>query len=344
MYLQSIATASPPHSFTQKECWSFIMQSEVRHILKDRSLAILQKVLLNDNGIAKRHFALNDLARIFDYRSDDLATAFEREAPALAARALAAALERGGVLPAQIDALFICTCTGYLCPGLSSYVSEKLRLKTDAYLHDAVGTGCGAAIPVMRAADHFLRAHPGATAACVAVEICSAAFYLDDDPGVLISACLFGDGAAAAIWTGRQRNDEPRAFGFDTLHWPEHREMLRFEARNGKLRNRLAKAVPATAARAVRKLFDRRGERPVGQVIAHPGGRDVLVALTSTLPDYELDESSRVLRQFGNMSSPSVLFALEERLKDHSIEDDLWLVSFGAGFSSHSCRLGTVPA
>lgn len=341
MYLQSIATASPPHSFTQRECWDFIANSRVKDTLKNRSLALLQKVLLNDNGIAKRHFALHDLTRIFDYHSDDLASAFEREAPALSSRALAAALEQAALLPVRIDALFICTCTGYLCPGLSSYVSEKLGLRTNAYLHDAVGIGCGAAIPVMRAADHFLRANPGATAACVAVEICSAAFYLDDDPGVLISACLFGDGAAATVWTGRPVNGELAAFGFDTLHWPEHREMLRFEARNGKLRNRLAKAVPATAAAAVRKLFDRRGERPVAQVIAHPGGRDVLTALASGLPSYELKESSRVLHQFGNMSSPSVLYALEERLRTRPVAGDLWLVSFGAGFSCHSCRLGT---
>lgn len=340
MYLQALATANPPQSFTQTDCWGFISGSDARHRLKDRSLSLLRKVLLNDNGIEKRHFALADLERIFDYRSDDLASGFEREAPALAAEALTSALDQAKLLPSELDALFICTCTGYLCPGLTSYVSEKLALKPDAYLHDAVGIGCGAAIPLMRAADHFLQANPDAKAACVAVEICSAAFYLDDDPGVLISACLFGDGAAASIWSGRRQDGEPRAFGFETLHWPEHREMLRFETRNGKLRNRLAKAVPATAARAVGDLFRTRGSRPVAQIIAHPGGRDVLVALGASLDRYDFKESARILRQFGNMSSPSVLFALEDRLRKESVQDDLWLVSFGAGFSCHSCRLG----
>ncbi len=340
MYLQSLTTAVPPHTFTQRDCWHFVERSRAASTLKPRSLSLLQKVLLSENGIATRHFAISDLENIFDYRPDDLALAFEREAPALAANALRQALDEAELAPKAIDALFICTCTGYLCPGLSSHVAECLGLRSDSFLQDAVGIGCGAAIPTLRMVSHFLQANPAATAACVAVEICSAAFYLDDDPGVLISACLFSDGAAASIWTGQRQADELRAFAFDTLHWPEHREMLRFEARNGKLRNRLAKAVPATAAKAVKALFDRRGQQPVEAVIAHPGGRDVLISLASALPEYSLPESARVLRNYGNMSSPSVLFALKERLKQTLPRDDLWLVSFGAGFSCHSCRLG----
>jgi alkylresorcinol/alkylpyrone synthase len=68
----------------------------------------------------------------------------------------------------------------------------------------------------------------------------------------------------------------------------------------------------------------------------------VLTALEAALPDYELDASRKVLRNFGNMSSPSVLFALEEALRDGAPDEgtDWWLVSFGAGFSAHSCRFG----
>ena len=93
------------------------------------------------------------------------------------------ALERAGVRVNEIDALIICTCTGYLCPGLTSYVAEQLGLRPNAFLQDLVGLGCGAAIPMLRAASHVIAAQPDAVVACVAVEICSAAFYLDDDPG-----------------------------------------------------------------------------------------------------------------------------------------------------------------
>ena len=80
-------------------------------------------------------------------------------------------------------------------------MAELTGMRHDVYLADLVGLGCGAAIPMLRAAQGFLAANPQAVVATVAVEICSAAFFADDDPGVLISLCLFGDGAAAAIWT-----------------------------------------------------------------------------------------------------------------------------------------------
>jgi alkylresorcinol/alkylpyrone synthase len=342
MFLQALATAVPPAAYTQTECWGLAERSDVRSRLKKRSMLILHNILKGDHGIARRHFAMPEIERVFDREPDELNHAFRVEAPRLAGRALAGALGRAGVRPEELDALLICTCTGYLCPGLTSYVAEDMGLRPDSILNDLVGLGCGAAIPTLRAASHLLAARPDATVACVAVEVCSAAFYLDDDPGVLISACLFSDGAAASIWRATPGPSGARAFGFDSLHLPADRDMLRFEQRGGKLRNLLDRSVPQLAAGAVDRLWRNRGPRPVSRVVAHPGGRDVLDAIVPVVAPHALDASARTLRDFGNMSSPSVLFALEETLRDAAPgpAGDFWLVSFGAGFSAHSCRLG----
>jgi alkylresorcinol/alkylpyrone synthase len=101
--------------------------------------------------------------------------------------------------------------------------------------------------------------------------------------------------------------------------------------------------VPTLAANAVSRLWSNRGPRPVSRVVSHPGGRDVLEALAPVVAPHSLAASTRVLRDFGNMSSPSVLFALEDTLRETTptaADGDFWLVSFGAGFSAHSCRLG----
>jgi alkylresorcinol/alkylpyrone synthase len=279
---------------------------------------------------------------VFDLTSDQLNAAFRTEAPLLAGRSLTAALEKAGVRADQLDALLVCTCTGYLCPGITSYVAEQLGLRSNTFLQDLVGLGCGAAIPTLRAASQIVAANPNAIVACVAVEICSAAFYLDDDPGVIISACLFSDGAAATIWRSNPAAQSVRAFDFNTAHRPDDRDKLRFEQRNGKLRNLLHRSVPELAAGAVKELWEQRGERPVARVVAHTGGRDVLEALAPVVAPHDMGASVRVLRDYGNMSSPSVLFALEETLKDGPPNGggDFWLVSFGAGFSAHSCRIG----
>ena len=342
MFLHALATAVPADAYTQPQCWDIIDRSPVKARLHKRSRLILHGILRGDHGIASRHLAVPDIERIFDLTPDELNAAFRTEAPRLAGDALSRALAQAGLAAGDLDALFICTCTGYLCPGVTSYVAEGLGLRRDAYLQDLVGLGCGAAIPTLRSASNFLAANPAARVACVAVEVCSAAFFLDDDPGVLISACLFGDGAAATIWRGDPGPSGLRAFDFQTLHRPEDRDKLRFEMKDGKLRNLLHRSVPELAAGAVRELWDQRGGRPVKAVISHAGGVDVLAALGAALPDYPLDASATVLRHYGNMSSPSVLFALDEKLRTvaPAADGDFWLVSFGAGFSAHSCRLG----
>lgn len=346
MYLHALATALPPATFTQAECWDIVQRSEARQRLSRRSLLTLRAILRHDSGISTRHFAMPDIERVFSLTPDELNEAFRMEAPRLAARALASALTQAGLVPGQVDALLICTCTGYLCPGVTSYVTEQLGLRTDAFLQDLVGLGCGAAIPSLRAAEAILAAQPAAVVACVAVEVCSAAFYLDDDPGVLVSACLFGDGAAATIWLGAPGPRGLRCSGFSTVHQPANRDHIRFEMRQGKLRNLLHPSVPALAAAAVGQLLTgeraRPGGRPISRIIAHGGGRDVLDAIEQSCAGYDLAASRQVLRECGNMSSPSVLFALERALRDGWPDEkgDWWLTSFGAGFSAHGCRVG----
>jgi len=348
MYLHSLANVVPTQRLTQRECWEILRHSPAAQKLRPGSRALLEKILTRDNGIETRHFAVGDLDKIFDLDAEALNHAFEREAPALGERALRAALADAHLTPGDLDDLVICTCTGYLCPGLSSFVAERLGLRTDVFLQDIVGQGCGASIPSLRSVSHLLAARPSARVACLAIEICSAAFYLDDDPGVLVSLCLFGDGASASIWSGQPGPTGLRCDNFDTLHLPADRECLRFENRDGKLRNKLDKTVPELAGRAVRTLFDKQNghAKKIDRVLAHAGGKNVIQAVGVALENrFPLAESTAILRRYGNMSSPSVLFALGEYLSNQKTAghpasvEELWLTSFGAGFSAHSCRL-----
>lgn len=302
-------------------------------------MLLLQGILRGDSGVQHRHFATPDPARLFDLSSDELNALYRSAAPQLAAEALARSLATAGVRASDLDALFICSCTGYLCPGVTSYVAERMGVRADAFLLDVVGHGCGAAIPMLRAANDFLAANPGARVATVAVEICSAAFYLDDDPGVIISACIFADGAAAALWGSDPGVTDLRLGQFRTRHRPQARDLLRFEHRDGKLRNLLDPAVPALAAGCARELRPA-GNRAAQRPVIHPGGREVILAMEEALGE-ELRPTRRVLADYGNMSSPSVLFVLEQALRERppQADENFWLASFGAGFSAHGCEL-----
>jgi predicted naringenin-chalcone synthase len=339
MYLKSLAKAVPPRSFSQTSCWDSMRDSNLLEELKPRSSSLVEKILTGSSGgIETRHFAADSLETVFSRDAQQLSEDFEREAPKLASAALTAALEKAGIDASSVDALFLCTCTGYLCPGVTSYVAEQMGLRENVYLADLVGLGCGAAIPTLRAAQGYLAANPGSVVATVAVEICSAAFFVNDDPGVLISLCLFGDGAAAAIWTSEGKPGDWQAGNFTTIHRPEEREKIRFVNEGGKLKNQLHRSVPSLAAQAVAELYAQRSAEP-DQVLAHSGGRDVLDQLEKVLP-FTLTETREILSEYGNMSSPCVLFALDRRLEeDHETDQRLWLTAFGAGFAAHACEL-----
>lgn len=333
MFLDALASAFPPSHYTQPECFEFSKKTASYQALSRRGKGIVERVLLGDSGIEKRHFCTEDPTEMFGAGAQELSEYFEREAPKLAV----AALEKTGVPVAEIDALIICTCTGYLCPGVTSYVAEQMGMREDVFLQDIVGLGCGAAIPTMRAAQGFLAANPGKKVATVAVEICSAALYVNEEPGVLISLCLFGDGASAAVWSDDNSGGKWQMGNFDTVHQPAEREKIRFINTDGKLENKLHRSVPALAADAVEKLWKRRSNDP-DQVLAHTGGRDVIAALENQM-GWSLPETRQVLRDSGNCSSPCLLFAVEERLKKAEGDSRYWLTSFGAGFSAHSCEM-----
>jgi predicted naringenin-chalcone synthase len=337
MYLLSLASATPAPVFSQADCFALIENSDWYSSCLPKSQSLLEKVLNGASGIEQRYYACSDLNHLFALDAQQLNQYYETEATRVASQALEKALAKAGLKATDLDALFVCTCTGYLCPGVTSHVAESLGLRHDVYLCDLVGLGCGAAIPTLRAAQTFLTAHPEAKVAVLAVEICSAAFFVNNDPGVLISLCLFGDGAAASIWSGQGAAGDWRAGHFTTTHRPEHREKIRFVNDQGKLKNQLHRTVPQLAAAAVHDLYQLRSADP-DQVLAHSGGRDVIEALENVLP-FTLDETRAVFAQCGNMSSPSVLFALEKRLAQDSDDKRYWLTAFGAGFAAHACEL-----
>jgi alkylresorcinol/alkylpyrone synthase len=349
MFFIGLGTAVPPRRYAQRECWDALENWPQFPHLKPRSRAILKKVLCGDNGIDARHLALEPLGEIFDQTPDALQARFARHAPALATQAAKRALKDANCTAREIDAVLISTCTGYLCPGLTSYVSEQLGLRENIFALDLVGQGCGAALPNLRAGEAILAAGRAKKVLSVCVEVCSAAFYLDDDAGVLISACLFADGAGAAVLSSepllKHRSVEWKFT--DSRLVTAERDTLRFGHKNGMLRNILLPQVPQVAGEIAAKLFSDslttakiKREQITGWIL-HTGGRDVILSLREkfNLTESDVRHSAAVLREFGNISSPTVYFVLERALKDTVPGGWWWMSAFGAGFSCHGALL-----
>jgi alkylresorcinol/alkylpyrone synthase len=349
MYLHGLGIAHPERRYTKADCWEAFRASAWFHKLDRRSRTLAEVVLRGDNGIEARRLAPATLAEVFAIDPDTLHARFVEHAPALAARAAELALADAGAAAEDIDGLIVSTCTGYLCPGLSGHVVERLGLRDDLRAFDLVGHGCAAALPNWQLADALLGGSRCGRVLSICVEVSSAAMYLDDDPGVLISACLFGDGAGAAVLGAvphpGKRRVECKAFG--SLVNPRHRDALRFEQRAGMLRNVLTRPVPKLAAEHAERVLDgvleaeRLGRDAIETWIWHAGGRDVLQALQSKLglETYDLRYSAAMLREFGNLSSAFVYFVLAAALNDSARGGWWWMSSFGAGFSCHGALL-----
>ncbi|MGC9942558.1 MAG: 3-oxoacyl-[acyl-carrier-protein] synthase III C-terminal domain-containing protein [Verrucomicrobiota bacterium] len=349
MFITGLGTAVPPQRHVQRDGWIAVQQWPQFSQLKPRSHALLKKVLCGDNGIDARHLALETLAEAFDQTPDSLQAHFTKHAPALATEAARRALQNAGCGAGEIDAVMISTCTGYLCPGLTSYVSERLELRPDIFALDLVGQGCGAALPNLRTGEAILSAGQAKRVLSICVEVCSAAFFIDDDPGVLISACLFADGAGAAVLSNEPLPNRRRVqWKFtDSRLVTAERDTLRFGHSQGKLRNILLPQVPQVAGELAAKLFEEtllatgvKRERITGWIL-HTGGRDVIQALRDKLQLTAEDvcHSSAVLREFGNISSPTVYFVLDRALHNMIPDGLWWMCAFGAGFSCHGALL-----
>jgi len=349
MYLSAIGTATPSARYTKSDCLEAFRQSEWFARLDSRSHAVANMVLQRDNGIDARRLAVDALADVFVIDPNTLARRFLAHAPVLAASAAERALLRAGRQPSEIDAVVVSTCTGQLCPGLSGYVAQRLGLRPDIQAFDLVGQGCAAALPNLQLGRALLAVDGCAHVLSICVEVCSAAMYLDNDAGVIVSACLFGDGAGAAVLSRR-----PPLQG-RLIEWVDHtslidpsaRSALMFEQRDGMLRNILTRSVPQLAAdyahRVLMTVLQRAGlgVADIRAWILHAGGRDVLLAIERrfALAGQPFGYSAAMLREYGNLSSAFVYFVLEAALADEAPGGWWWLSSFGAGFSCHGALL-----
>lgn len=347
-----VGTAVPPRRFTQEEALQYILNN---FTLRDGTRRLYERVFSN-KSVRTRYFAGESFDEAKTMNRDEIIERFTRWAVRLSAESVEKALKDAAVLPSEVDFIAATTCTGYLCPGISSYLVETLGLRKDVHQADIVGMGCGAAIPAMEQASNFVKSNPGATAVVVSTEICSAAFISKESPDIVVSNALFGDGSGAMVLRGgisphtqNGYGPYPVAMAFESRIYPEWREGLRFKTEDGYLRNVLDKEVPQRAALGMRELAEsllgkaRLKKEDISHWIVHAGGQKILDGLAASLeiPPETLKPSYSVLENYGNLSSPSVIFVLDASRKTRTPRPGEWgvMASFGAGFSAFGALL-----
>lgn len=335
--------ATPPFYATQEEVYEYFAS----HLnLTSSELDLYGRILLNGK-IKGRYLGIDNHADGIDTDPDRLIARFLKFGRATAVDAARKAMADAGVEAGEIAGLIVNTCTGYLCPGLSSYISTDLGLSTSIRFQDLMGMGCGGAIPNIEAAAGMLARSYEGPILCVAVEICSATIFPSHEPELVVSNSIFGDGAAAVVLDLAPDDHavgKTRIRDFATGLFPAYREELCYHSQGGRLRNYLSPRVPVIGAQIVQnvasRLLNRQGlsRDDIGWWVVHPGGTAVLEQVAKKL-EVSLEAlrfSYQVFENFGNMSSPSVLFVLRHILDSGLTKPGQkgMLLSFGAGFSA----------
>ena len=337
-----IGTANPPLKVSQRQ----VYEAYISNIpLSEKSKVLLHQVLINNQSIGHRYMAMDYLEQCVQESSqDELIARYKRSATTVGAQAARRALGNAGVTVADVDAVVVNSCTGYLCPGLTSFIAQELGLRKNVRPFDFQGMGCGGALPALESAYYYLQANPAHTVLSLAVEICTATIFFSEDPGVLISNCIFGDGAAATVLTNRPGDGGLRVRGFASGLYPEYRDHLYYATADSRLKNVLSARVPNIGARCGKQVIDdllAQHELSYNDIACwaiHPGGQKVIDAFQRALKlsDEALSPSRSILFEYGNMSSASVIFVLEEMLRACTFQTGSRLVmcSFGAGFTA----------
>ncbi len=344
VYIASLATATPPFSLSQNYAKE-VLSRRFSDVLTHRSLAILRK-LFNHPSVKQRYYAHEDPELILDETPDERIARFTRWAIDLSSEAAANALALAGLDISSVSGLVVNTCTGYICPGISTYLLERMGLRRTTPVYDLVGSGCGGAIPNFQVAAGLLSGLADGVVISISVEICSATFQMGNDLSLLVSNALFGDGAAAAVLWKRPAGLELVASS--SYYAPESREAIRYVHKNGELYNQLSMQLPNLVKDAVAEVVDdlitplklRTGD--IAHWAIHTGGEKILNAVRDKLglEEAQLKASRNILEHYGNISSPTVLYVLNEIMGNGLQAGELcMMVAFGAGLSAHALLL-----
>lgn len=335
--LLGLATAVPPHVLHQSD-----VAERARSIFGPMFARFPQLDDVFVNAGIERRYSVRPV-EWFDKPLDwtERSAAYLDGASSLFVEAGRKALERAGVSAKDVDMVVTMSSTGVATPSLDARAGPKLGLRTDCVRIPVFGLGCAGGVAGMALASKLARAEPGKIVLVIVVELCTLAFRRDRiNKADVISTALFGDGAAAAVVQAKPSASAVAQIGGAGEHlWPDTLDIMGWSIDPvgfGVLLSRaLPKFVEERLAAPVKNFVDAQGLDPNIRLVCHPGGAKVLEAVEAALhhaPGSFVDERT-ILRNYGNMSAPTVMFVLEEALR-RGLAGPAVMSALGPGFTA----------
>ena len=303
-----------------------------------------------EGAAVERRFAVMEPGEVFTATSfEEKNDIYTREVIKLGEKVMQKALAKSGWEPHTLDYIITVSCTGIMIPSLDAYLINSLQLRQDIIRLPVTEMGCAAGVSGIIYATNFLKANPNKRAAVIAVETPTTTFQLNDYsmPNV-VSAAIFGDGAACCLLSSYENDKGPQVLDTRMYHFYDAEHMMGFRLTNGGLKMVLDVAVPDTIAAHFERIINpflsdnKLSIKDIEHLVFHPGGKKIITTVEDLFSALgkNINETKDVLRNYGNMSSATVLYVLEQVMdkKPEKGEKGLML-SFGPGFSAQQVLL-----
>ncbi len=334
--INAVATATPPHRFSQARVLELAGYGDT-----------VRQGFFANSQIEGRYLYLDPARVRTDETVDELNDRFCRGALELGETAARRALARAGWAPADLDFLATTTCTGRMTPSLDAHLIARLGCRAGIQRVHVGDTGCASAMVALQQAWNHLEAFPTHRALVLAVEICSAAYYLDDRLESAVAHAIFADGAGAVALSTQGAGAS--VVCHRTRFRSEHLPAMGFEYPGGRPRVVLSKEVRRIGAAMMQEmaeaLMEAQGLKPddIRYWMLHSAGRRVIEQARARLglTEPQIAYSREVLRRFGNMSSATILFVLEAMLRAARPVPGEWglMIALGPGFAAEGALL-----
>ncbi|MGL4631840.1 MAG: type III polyketide synthase [Leadbetterella sp.] len=341
-YINKISTAIPPYKHSQSRIYEFMQSQTEFSDAQKRGI----KLMYGLSGIETRYSVLNDFSdtdpEFFAEKSSrtiqERMKLYKENAILLANQAILGL----NIDLSKITHLITISCTGMSAPGLDVDLVNSLDLEPTISRTSVNFMGCYAAIHAFKHADAIVSADKNARVVVVSVELCTLHFQNENKTDFITSNLLFGDGGAAALISSQKEGFEIK--GFHSRIYRDINESMAWDISEKGFLMKLTQDVPAIIQENIRgfvedALVKVNWDKTAVKYLIHPGGRKILDVVIERLglQKSDIDESYSILRDFGNMSSATIMYILG-RLKPQS-KKPILMAGFGPGITIESMLL-----
>lgn len=344
--IKTVARALPEYSRTTAEIIPFLDVWLAGQ--EDRFIRKVKKIFENA-GVDKRYSVMSPADVFTETSFEKRNNIYKREMIRLGKACLQDALNQAGWAGKDLDYIITVSCTGIMIPSLDAYLINALKLKQDIVRLPVTEMGCAAGVSGIIYARNFLKANPGKRAAVVAVESPTCTFQLNDFSMTnMVSAAIFGDGAACVLLSSHEADEGPEIIAEEMYHFYDAERMMGFDLTDSGLKMVLDIEVPEVIGDHFENIIypflsrNNKDIQDINHLIFHPGGKKIIQTVESLFGSMgkNIDTTKNILKQYGNMSSATILYVLWDFLEQEQTAGTTGLMlSFGPGFSAQRILL-----